>query len=121
MTTLLADLRFCLKPRCPVCKQGRLFKPWTITPVDQCTVCGAHLSQHDIGDGAAVFLTFILGFTLIPLAWMFELAFAPPLWVHIVLWGCAGLAVMALLMPALKAYIILLEYRHRPTDMGSKN
>lgn len=118
MTTFLADLRFCLKPRCPVCRQGRLFRPWTITPVDQCDVCHARLGLHDIGDGAAVFLTFILGFTLIPVAWMFELAFAPPLWLHLVLWSVAGLGMIALLLPALKAYIVLLEHRHRPTSMG---
>lgn len=72
------------------------------------------LSRHDIGDGAAVFLIFILCFTVIPLAWIFELAFAPALWVHVVIWTAACLGVIALLLPSLKAYIILLEYRHRP-------
>lgn len=120
MNTLLADLRFCLKPRCPVCRQGRLFQPWTITPVDRCSVCDARLGLHDIGDGAAVFLNFILCFTLIPVAWVFENIFEPPLWVHVVLWGAAGLGIIALMLPALKAYIILLEYRHRPTEMSRK-
>ena len=117
MTSLLADLRFCLRPRCPKCRQCRLFKPWTVTPVDACHVCGARLGLHDIGDGAAVFLTFVLGFTLVPLAWCLELATAPPLWLHVLIWSAVGGAVIAVLLPAIKAYIILLEHRHRPTDI----
>jgi uncharacterized protein (DUF983 family) len=113
-----ADMRFCLRPRCPHCRQGRLYRPWTISVVDRCAVCGAQLGLHDIGDGAAVFLTFILSFTLVPMAWVLELMAAPPLWVHAVVWGAVGLAMIILILPALKAYIILLEHRHRPHEMG---
>lgn len=66
-----------------------------------------------MGDGAAVFLIFLLGFTLVPAAWLLELALAPPLWAHVLVWGAAGLGLIALVLPATKAYIILLEYRHR--------
>lgn len=71
------------------------------------------MGKHDIGDAASVFLVFILGFFLVPLAWIFELAIAPPLWVHAVLWGAVAFALILLLLPAVKAYVILLEYRHR--------
>lgn len=71
------------------------------------------LGKHDVGDGAAVFLIFILGFTIIPLAWLFETAFAPPLWAHVAVWGGVALGLISVLMPATKAYIILLEHRHR--------
>jgi uncharacterized protein (DUF983 family) len=81
--------------------------------VDRCASCNAALGAHDVGDGAAVLLIFFLGFTLAPTAWFFELAFAPPLWVHAVLWGAVCLALIALILPAVKAYIILLEWRHR--------
>ena len=81
--------------------------------VDSCDVCGQPLAAHDIGDGAAVFLIFFLGVTLIPLAWAVELWLAPPLWVHGVVWTLAGLGIIALLLPATKAYIMLLEHRHR--------
>ena len=65
-----------------------------------------------MGDGAAVLLIFLLGFTLVPAAWVFELAFAPPLWVHAVLWGAVALGLILLILPAVKTYVILLEYRH---------
>lgn len=111
--SLASDFLFCLKPRCPHCRQGRLFRPWTISVVEQCAVCAKPLAAHDIGDGAAVFLIFLLGFTLIPLAWMVELWLAPPLWLHGVVWTLTGLGIIALLLPATKAYIMLLEQRHR--------
>lgn len=111
--SLSDDLKFCLKPCCPACRGSRLFKPWSITVVDKCGQCGKNLSAHDIGDGASVFLLFILCFSIIPLAWFLELALAPALWVHVVIWGGVSLGMIAVLLPATKAYIILLEYRHR--------
>lgn len=110
--SLVDDLLFALKPRCPVCRKGRLFKPWSISVVEKCSECGAPLGKHDVGDGASVFLIFLLGATLVPLAWIFERAFSPPLWVHAVLWGIVALAMIALILPAVKAYIIMLEFRH---------
>jgi len=111
--TLFNDLSFALKPRCPVCRKGRLFKPWSVIAVDECEVCHEKLGQNDVGDGAAVFLIFILGFTIVPLAVVFEHFIHPPLWVHAVLWTIVSLGAIAVLLPAVKAYIILLEYRYR--------
>ncbi len=107
------DIAFSLHPRCPVCRKGRLFKPWSISVVDKCAECGANLGAHDVGDGASVFLIFLLGATLVPSAWFFDKAFSPPLWVHAILWTVVGLCIIALVLPAVKAYIILLEFRHR--------
>jgi uncharacterized protein (DUF983 family) len=111
--SLLQDLTFALKPRCPKCRRGSLFKPWSVTVVKKCAECGFYLGKHDVGDGASVFLIFLLGFSIVPMAWFFELAFAPPLWVHAVLWGAVALGMVALILPTVKAFIILLEYRHR--------
>lgn len=111
--SLWTDILFSLKPRCPVCQRGRLFQPGSVTVVATCDACHEKLGQHDVGDGASVFLIFILGFTIVPMAWAFEIFFAPPLWVHAVLWTIVILGVMAVILPATKAFIILLDYRHR--------
>ncbi len=112
--SLFADLAFALKARCPVCREGRLFKPWSVDPVDECSVCHARLGETDVGDGASVFLIFLLGATIVPLALVVDHFFSPPLWVHAVLWGSVMLGLIIVILPAVKSYIILLEYRHRP-------
>jgi len=110
---LFADILFALKKRCPVCKRGALFQPFSLVVVKECKSCGAKLGNHDVGDGAAVLLIFFLGFMLVPLSWANELIFAPPLWVHVIICGVLGLGLIALILPAIKAYVIMLEYRHR--------
>lgn len=84
-----------------------------MTVKDICESCGLDLAKNDSADGPAVFLIFVLGFSLVPLAWLFELAFAPPLWVHAVLWSAVALGVTLGALRPLKAYVIALQYRHR--------
>ena len=81
--------------------------------VEECAECHAKLGQNDVGDGAAVFLIFLLGASIVPMALVFEHFVAPPLWVHALLWGTVGLGMIAVILPTVKAFIILLEYRHR--------
>lgn len=88
----------------------------SVTVMDKCEHCGADLGLHDIGDGAAVFILFILCFSLIPLAWVMELVFAPPLFFHVLFCGLIGLGMIAVMLPATKAYIIMLEWRHLRRD-----
>lgn len=116
---LLSDLNFSLKGRCPVCRKGKLFSSF-LTITKKCPACGAPLGDHDIGDGAAVFLIFLLGFSLMPLAWIIDVKFAPPIWVHLLYVGGLGAIAVFFLMPAVKSYILLLEYRHRPPKDGQK-
>src|SRR3546814_6132215 len=65
--------------RCPRCGRGRLFDGYlTVRPV--CDACGLDLASHDTGDGPSVFVIFILGAVVVPLALTVEAAFQPPLW-----------------------------------------
>lgn len=103
--------------KCPKCKNGYIFKPGlTLDLKDSCDECGLDLSKNDSADGPAVFLMFILGFALVPLALIVEFKFSPALWVHAVLWGVIGLAITVGTLRPLKAYIIALQYKHRPGD-----
>jgi uncharacterized protein (DUF983 family) len=103
--------------KCPKCGQGDLYKPGlTLDLRDACDVCGLDLSKNDSADGPAVFLIFILGFSLVPLALITDAMFRPPLWVHIVVWGILGVGITVGLLRPLKAYIIALQYKHRRSD-----
>lgn len=106
-----------LKCKCPRCREGDLYTGrFSLTLRDKCEKCGLDLSKNDSADGPAVFLSFILGFLLIPLAFIFEFTFSPPLWVHAVLWTFVALLIIIGTLRPLKAYVIALQYKHRPND-----
>ena len=113
-TSISTLIKQAIRCKCPHCHQGRLFKSGlTVEVVNKCDVCGTELAHHDSADGPAVFLIFILGFLLVPLALIFEVAFAPPLYIHVILWGLAIFALTALSLRPLKSVVIALQYKYR--------
>lgn len=113
-------IKLGLSCKCPRCGKGDLYKPGiNLNLRDYCESCGLDLSKSDSADGPAVFLIFVLGFALVPLALLFEIVFAPPLWVHAVLWGSLALVITLGTLRPLKAYIIALQFRHRPGDWSA--
>jgi uncharacterized protein (DUF983 family) len=100
-----------LRCRCPACGKGRLYNG-LLTVAPKCESCGLDLSAHDSGDGPAVFVIFILGFVVVGAAFVMEMTFEPPLWVHAAIWipVIIGLAIL-LLRPA-KAIMVALHYKH---------
>jgi len=107
-----------LRCRCPRCGEGPLYDGF-LTVADRCTVCGLDLRKADSGDGPAVFIIFILGFVVVPLALWFESTFAPPIWVHLLIWPVVIVGgALAMLRPA-KGILIALQFRHQASDSGS--
>jgi uncharacterized protein (DUF983 family) len=108
----VSPLRAAVGCRCPRCGEGRLFIG-LLTVRPSCANCGLDLSGEDAGDGPAVFVIFALGFIVVGLAAVVEIKFAPPIWVHLLLWTpLIVVGAIALLRP-LKAGLIALQYRHR--------
>lgn len=97
--------------RCPNCGTGPLFDGY-LRSVTQCEDCGAKFPSDAAADGPAVFIMMIVGFFVVAGVLITEVTYAPPIWVHIFLWGplAAGLC-LGLLRP-LKALFISLQYRH---------
>ena len=101
---------------CPRCGQGRLFSGY-LTVAERCDVCGLDFSQVDSGDGPAIFLIFILGFLVVPLALWVSMTVEWPLWLHTIVWSIVVLALtLGMLRPA-KAYVIALQYRYRRSEV----
>lgn len=104
--------------KCPKCRQGNLYaNKLSMSLRPACPVCGLDLSKNDVADGPAVFLIFILGFALVPLALILDALFTIPLWVHGVLWTCVTLGLIFGTLRPLKAYILVLQYKHLPWDL----
>lgn len=103
--------------RCPRCGRGSLFAG-VLALHDTCPACGLDLRGADVGDGLAAPVILVLGFLIVGLAIWVEFAFAPPLWVHVVLWPAVTLPLAIGLMRPLKAFLVAQQYRHRPEQMG---
>ena len=97
--------------RCPRCGDGPLFAGLlAVRPA--CPACGLDLSTQDSGDGPAVFVILFLGIIVVGLAALVELKFAPPLWLHALLWPPLIVAGAITMLRPLKAGLIALQYRH---------
>lgn len=111
-------IRQSLKSLCPRCGQGALFQDGFLNMNlrESCPNCGLDYKRIDAADGPAVFLIFILGFLLVPAALLFEWAFHPPLWFHVILWGPIALGATLGSLKPIKSYIVALQFKHRPGD-----
>jgi uncharacterized protein (DUF983 family) len=102
--------RAALACRCPRCGEGRLFTG-LLTVRAACPSCALDFSAEDAGDGPAVFVI-LLGLIVVALVAWVELEFAPPLWLHMVLWTPLILAGAIVMLRPLRAGLIALQYRH---------
>ena len=109
-----------LKCRCPRCGKGPLFDGF-LQVAERCTACGLDLRKADSGDGPAVFIIFILGFLVVPLALLVESKFGPPMWVHVAIWPVTIVGGALALLRPMKGLMIALQYRHKASDSGTVN
>lgn len=104
--------------RCPRCGEGPLYRG-LLTVAPRCAHCDFDLGAHDSGDGPAVFVILILGAIVVALALITENAFAPPLWVHAVLWPPVILGGALGMLRILKSLLISLQYHHRAASFAA--
>ena len=101
--------------RCPRCGEGRLFEGF-LTLAPRCANCGLEFDFADSGDGPAVFIMMIVGFIVVGLALFVEFTFAPPYWVHALLWIPLIFILSFGLLRPLKGFLIAQQYRHRAAE-----
>lgn len=99
----------------PRCGNGRLFDGFlTIKPA--CSACGLDYGFADAGDGPAVFVMLIVGFLVVGLALWVDQRFAPPVWVHVMLWLPFTVIVSLVLLRKLKGIMIALQYKNNASE-----
>jgi uncharacterized protein (DUF983 family) len=108
-------LDVALRGLCPRCGSRTLFAgPVRFAPL--CRACALDFSTFNVGDGPAAFLTLIVGTVVTLLAILTELAFQPPVWVHLILWIPLTLVLVLGALRIAKAALLALEYRHRARE-----
>jgi uncharacterized protein (DUF983 family) len=101
--------------RCPRCGEGRLFQGFlTLRP--RCEHCGLDFSFADSADGPAFFVMFLSGFIVAGSALAVEIVYAPPYWVHALLWGPLILITTLLPLRPVKGLLIALQYHHKAAE-----
>jgi len=101
--------------RCPRCGRGKLFKSF-LEIGEGCDACGLDYRFADAGDGPAVFIILILGFLVCGLALWTEVVFAPPYWVHLVLWLPITLLLAVGMLRPMKGLIVALQYKNKARE-----
>lgn len=104
-----------LRGRCPVCGEGDLFDGY-LKVARSCESCGADLSKADSGDGPAVFVMFVVGFIVVPLALVLELAARPPIWLHLILWLPLTMILSLMLLRPFKGVLITLQFHNKAEE-----
>ena len=101
--------------RCPRCGEGRLFQGFlALRP--RCEHCRLDFSFADSADGPAFFVMFLSGFIVAGSALAVEIIYAPPYWVHALLWGPLILITALLPLRPVKGLLIALQYHHKAAE-----
>ena len=95
----LSPIRTGLQGRCVKCGQGSVFSGY-LKFAPRCQACGLDLELEDAGDGPAVFVIFLAGMIICPLALIFHIKANAPIWLTMLIW-CPVLLIfcLALLRP----------------------
>lgn len=101
--------------RCPRCGKGHLFRGF-LALAPSCDVCGLDLAFADSGDGPAVFVMTIAGFIVVGAALYVEVAYAPPYWVHGLIFLPLTVIVCAGLLRPAKSLLIALQYFNKAEE-----
>jgi uncharacterized protein (DUF983 family) len=104
-----------LRGRCPRCGEGRLFDGF-LRFAPRCGNCGLNFAFADSADGPAVFVILIVGFVVAGAALLVEVAYAPPVWAHAVLWAPLVLILCLGLLRPLKGVAVALQYAHKAEE-----
>lgn len=65
-----------------------------------------------------MFVVFVLGALIVPLALLVEFWLEPPIWLHLLLWPPVIIGGALLLLRPFKATMIALQYHHRAGEAG---
>jgi uncharacterized protein (DUF983 family) len=104
-----------LTGRCPRCGEGKLFDGFLkVRP--RCAACGLDFAFADSADGPAVFIMLIAGFAVLGAALYVEIAYEPPIWVHMMIWLPLAVIVCLALLRPMKGLAVALQYVNKAEE-----
>lgn len=101
--------------RCPRCHRSRLFSGY-LALAPKCDACGLDYGFADAGDGPAVFVILVTGFIVTGLALAAEILYAPPYWLHALLWVPLAILLPLVMLRSFKGVLIGLQFRNKAEE-----
>lgn len=105
-----------LRGRCPKCGEGRLFSSFLGFRED-CEACGADFRMEDAGDGPAVFVIFITGIFIIPMALAFSMVTNAPVWVTFLIFGVVITLASLVLLRMMRGLMFNLQWVNKAREV----
>lgn len=115
--SVVQAMRRGLAMACPACGKGRQFKSY-LKVVDQCDACGEELHHQRADDAPPYFTMVIVGHIIGASVLLVEDLYAPPVWVHTVLWGPLILGMSLWMLPRIKGALVGLQWAFRMHGFG---
>lgn len=95
--------------KCPNCRSGRIFGKF-LKVNDNCDQCGEALHHQRADDAPPYFTIFIVGHLIVPIMMAIEIAYMPPLWLHLIIWLPLTVLSCYWLLPRVKGALIGLQW-----------
>lgn len=111
----VSALRAGLYGKCPRCGEGALFDGF-LKLAPRCTACDLDYSFADPADGPAFFVMMVFAIPVTAFVIWIEMAFNPPLWVHLVTSLPFLLALCIPPLRPLKAWLVVSQYRNNAEE-----
>jgi len=96
--------------KCPNCGDGPLFGRF-LKVVDHCEACGESYRAQRADDLPAYLVILVVGHAIVPALYAVELAYAPPYWVHALLWLPLTLVSSLILLQPTKGSVVGLQWQ----------
>lgn len=106
------------KGKCPRCGRGKMFQSW-LKIADRCEACELDYRFAAPDDGPAFFSLCIIAFPLTFFVVWLQVAFDPPVWVHLV--TSLPLMVIGCVLPLrpIKGWLVASQYVNRAQEAGT--
>lgn len=107
------------KGLCPRCGKGHMFKSW-LKIVDRCESCDLDYRFASPDDGPAFFSLCIVAMPLTFIVVWLEVAFSPPIWVHLL--TSIPLMVIGCVLPLrpIKGWLVASQFVNRSQEAGTE-
>ncbi|MES1991260.1 MAG: DUF983 domain-containing protein [Pseudomonadota bacterium] len=109
-----------LKLRCPKCGEGKLFRKY-LKVNDTCPNCGEELFHHEADDAPPYFTILIVGHIVVPLMLAVEMAYQPPVWVHMAIWPLLTLGLCLSMLPRIKGAVVGVQWAAKMHGFADKD